>query len=93
MFATEKRVQVVARMYEIRAVLRRLDGDQYRQKLAPWMRLIAGVARERGCNELGAAIHLAKELDARNECSPAAVMRLTAAAAEILEPSEGMVQP
>lgn len=78
---SEQAVKIAATLYQARDAMRTLLGDRYRERCQFWVDSINRVMQRRGCNEMEAALELAKEVQA-NHGSPAVLL---AAAVEMIE--------
>ena len=87
--ATEKQVQISARMYDARTTLRSLWGAEYLAKLKPMMDIVSAVAAGRRISTLQASIDMGKELKEAGKLPTAMLWLLMAAAVELTEPTEG----
>ncbi len=79
----EKHVQITAQLYDIRAKMRRLLGEEYPARMAGIGKIISAVAAAGGTSELQAAIKIC------NDPELLALDRIAvlAAAVELVEPT------
>lgn len=59
---TEKIIKIAAQLYEARDAMRQILGDRYVEKCTFWVERINVTMQRRGCNEITAAMELAKDL-------------------------------
>lgn len=62
---SEKAVRIAAQLYEARTAMRSLLGDRYRERCLHWVDCINRTMQRQGCDEITAALTLAKELSAQ----------------------------
>lgn len=82
----EQQIKLAAKIYKCRDTAKQLYGEEYPEKIGQYMDIIRGHMKKHGGNELEAVIALSKEVEG-NSYAGTMIMRLTAAAAELLEPS------
>ena len=82
----EQQIKLAAKIYKCRDAVKQLYGKEYLEKISLYMDIIRGHMKKHGGNELEAVIALSKEIEG-NAYAGTQIMRLTAAAAELLEPS------
>ncbi len=78
---SEQAVKIAATLYQARDAMRAILGDRYREHCQFWVDSINRVMQRRGCNEMQAALELAKELKAKG----GGVEVLLAATVEMIE--------
>jgi hypothetical protein len=78
---SEKAVRIAAQLYETRDAMRSLLGDRYRERCAAWVQSINLTMQRHGCDELTAALILAKDFT-RDDGKPYVLL---AAAVEMVE--------
>lgn len=83
MTATEKQVQMAAKLYEMRDGAKSLLGDVYQVRMAEMGKLLLDAAEHAGITPLAAAIRLSKSPN----LSVTDVLMVMAAAVELAEPS------
>lgn len=90
MISTEKQIRIAARLYEARDACRSIFGVKWRDKIEPYAKLLSGYSEKYAVSILDAAITLGKEVEANAKGFDAGpyVMKLMAAAVEMIEPSK-----
>ena len=79
----EQQIQIAAKIYRCRTTAKRFHGDDYKARVSPYMDIINSVSKEKGIDELKAAMMLC-EGDIIKDNGFAIIM-IMAALAEILE--------
>jgi hypothetical protein len=81
----EEKIKLAARLYRCRDTAKRFYGDEFLETITPYMQVVAGVAKEKGIDELLAVMQICEdEVIANNGWT---VTLLMAAAVELSEPS------
>lgn len=83
MHATQKQVQMAAKLYEMRDTAKRLLGDVYKARMAEMGKLLTDAAAHAQIEPMAAAIRLCKSPN----LSGTDVLMVMAAAVELAEPS------
>lgn len=82
----EQKIKLAAKMYRCRDTARSVYKDRFPEKMAEYKGYIQGYIGAYGGDEIKAVLKLAEKLRG-DECEGIAIMLLTAAAVEIIEPS------
>lgn len=81
---TPLQVELAAKFYEARRTLRQLLRESYSKQLLETMEIVVIVAQHRQLDLLRAAIEMVKECEDR----PLLILKILAAACELIEPDE-----
>lgn len=83
MNATQKQIQMAAKLYEMRDAAKSLLGERYADEMAEYGKVIRILAKRRGISELAAATAMSKDAS----LSALGVLKVMAAVVEMTEPS------
>lgn len=79
----EKQIEIAAKLYDARRTLRRLIGDSYAEKVAPFMRVVALKGRDMALRH---GMDVAKDMAAKGIGE--GIVWIFAAIVEVIEPDE-----
>ena len=84
MIATKSQLNIAAKLYEAQTLLRKLHGEKYFERIAPWRAEIQRIAdKYEGGNVLKAALPILKAMDLKGEGMD--MLLLMAACVEAIE--------
>jgi hypothetical protein len=81
----EQQIKMAAKLYRCRDTATRFFGDEYKEKIEPYKKIIADVARDKNIGELEAMMKICEDDVIKN--NGWTLMLLMAAAVELVEPS------
>lgn len=84
---TETRIQLAAKLYDAREVVRTLWGDNYATKIKQYQDFIRAEMAAKNCEELAATMNIVRDLQRDKPDSGMTQMVILAACVEILEPT------
>jgi hypothetical protein len=85
MTVTNKGLELMATMFERREDARRLFGERYVEKVAPWKQVVRAVAKKQACGFLQAACAIADPKERGTHLRDFDVLLLNAATLELME--------
>jgi hypothetical protein len=79
-------IELSAKLYRCHDTVKRHFGNEFAEKIKPFMQLISGYAKEHGCDEMKAVLKLCDDDVIKNHGWT--VICLMAAAVELIEPTD-----